>query len=89
MSREERGEALADTVQQVRIVTPFNEFTIWNVQSSNGTPYNVNQRVDDSWICNCADFYFNQSLTETHKCKHIYAVEFWSNYENEKDNGDS
>ena len=76
MSRLEKGRQLAHTVQELKVETPFNQFSVWTVESSNGEPYRVIQRVDGNFICECADFHFNQSVVDLHSCKHIYAVDF-------------
>jgi transposase-like protein len=73
LSREEKGRQIADKPNQImRLDERF-----YKVASQNGQGmYDVTQKENGSWICNCLDFHYRG--LEQHqilRCKHIWAVE--------------
>lgn len=66
-TRQERGEAIAQTSGQIQSVDEM--LYVVKSQSGNGE-YTVN-KIDGEWFCDCPDNTFRHTI-----CKHIYAVEF-------------
>ena len=66
-TREERGQAIAQSSGQVKRIDDY--LYVVKSQSHNGE-YTVN-KVDGEWLCDCADFIYRHV-----KCKHIHAVNF-------------
>jgi transposase-like protein len=74
LSREEKGRMIAEKPNQIQRL----DERFYKVASQNGDGmYDVVQRENGSWTCNCLDFHYR--ALEEHKitrCKHIWAVEF-------------
>ena len=66
-SREERGQAIAQSSGQVRRI---DENTYSVKSQSNSGIYTVH-RVGEEWVCSCPDNTFRHLI-----CKHIFAVDF-------------
>jgi putative transposase len=65
--REERGQAIAQTQNQIQRI----DETFYTVNSQSGNGEYAVTMVDREWICECPDNKFRGV-----KCKHIFAVEF-------------
>ena len=73
LSREEKGRQIAEKPNQImRLDERF-----YKVASQNGHGmYDVTQKENGSWICNCFDFYYRGiQKHEILRCKHVWAVE--------------
>ncbi len=73
LSREEKGRQIAEKPNQImRLDERF-----YKVASQNGHGmYDVTQKENGSWLCNCFDFYYRGvEKHEIIRCKHIWAVE--------------
>jgi len=67
LSREEKGRLIAEKPNQIQRM----DERFYKVASQNGHGmYDVVQRENGSWICNCLDFHYREV-----RCKHIIAVE--------------
>jgi transposase-like protein len=73
LSREEKGRMIAEKPNQIQRM----DERFYKVASQNGHGmYDVVQRENGSWICNCLDFHYR--ALEQHqivRCKHIIAVQ--------------
>jgi hypothetical protein len=73
LSREEKGRMIAEKPNQIMRV----DERFYKVASQNGRGmYDVVQRENGSWTCNCLDFHYR--ALEQHqivRCKHIIAVQ--------------
>jgi transposase-like protein len=74
LSREERGRLIAEKPNQIQRI----DERCYKVASQNGHGmYDVIQRENGSWICDCLDFHYRAAeLHQIVRCKHIWAVEF-------------
>ena len=73
LSREEKGQQIAEKPNQImRLDERF-----YKVASQNGHGmYDVAQKENGSWICNCLDFHYRGlRAAPIIRCKHIWAVE--------------
>jgi transposase-like protein len=67
LSREEKGRMIAEKPNQIQRM----DERFYKVACRNGHGmYEVIQRENSSWICNCLDFHYREL-----RCKHIIAVE--------------
>jgi transposase-like protein len=73
LSREEKGRMIAEKPNQIQRMDGH----LYKVASQNGHGmYDVIQRENGSWICNCLDFHYRAfEKHEIIRCKHILAVE--------------
>jgi transposase-like protein len=70
-TREERGEAIARTENQIRRI----DAQTYVVKSQSGNSEYCVCKSEDEWRCECPDHVYRHA-----KCKHIFAVEFSASF---------